>query len=199
MKRFKTLFLSLAGLALVSTFVWAAQTSIVSYKGEGALRAVDVYELDRAGDVNIYQGDIQLGQNGLTPSTTADTYPGMTVPVYNAYGASIPVGSVMIASTTSNILSGYGSIAAAASTTTVIGIAYETIASGAVGDMKISGYALVLTTGPVYPGDVLVSTNPLSGAVGYAGADASPTTGSDIGVAMSAGTAAGGLTLIRLR
>lgn len=198
MKRFKKLSMFLASVVLASS-LWAIRTDIISLQGIPDAREVDAFTVDSDGDINLYQGDIQLGQSGSTPSTTANTYPGFTVPIYNASGVSIPLGSVIIASTTNNSTAGYGTIENVGSTTTVLGVAYEIIAAGAVGDMTIAGYALCLTTGPVFIGNVLVSSAPnASSARGYAGADATPTTGADIGVALSARTD-GGLTLTRLR
>jgi len=77
-----------------------------------------------------------------------------------------------------------------------IGISEGAVAAGSIGYITVGGYALALTTGTVNRGDTLVSTGTVSG---YLGADTTPTTGADVGVALSSGTAAGGLTIIRLR
>lgn len=170
----------------------AARTSIWSVEGSGSLRSVDVAEVDSDGDFNLYQGDIQLGQAGSAPaSATANTFPCVTIQLTNQLGTAISVNSLVIASATA---SGF-STAAVTSTTSVLGVAYETIAAGAVGDICVEGYAVVSTTGTVNFGDVLVS----SATAGFAGADATPTTGADFGIALEEGAAAGDTVLVLLR
>jgi len=80
--------------------------------------------------------------------------------------------------------------------TSWVGIAVAATSTGSAVAIYTYGYVHALTTGAVNPGDTLVSSNT---ETGYLGADTTPTTGADVGVAMEYGTAAGGLTLIRLR
>jgi len=80
--------------------------------------------------------------------------------------------------------------------TTWFGIAKAAASTGSIVDVYYDGFVLALTTGTVNPGDTLVSTNTVRG---YLGADTTPTTGAEVGIAMSAGTAAGGRVKIRMR
>jgi hypothetical protein len=170
-----------------------------------ALRGQDAFRVDSTGNLRLYQGDVKLGDAGTTPGYTAPTsqtagnYFGLKVPFYNA-GTATTQGTVILASTTATNF-GYGSSAAVLATTTVLGVADGVYANGAVGYMTISGYALVLTTGAVKIGDILISTDGTNaaGAVGYAGAKSSPAAATEIGVAFSSGTTAGGLTLVKLK
>ena len=151
-----------------------------------------------SGEVTIYNGDLQLGSDGTAPDTSSGGYYGIKVPFTNASGQALTQGHIIVVNSTGT---GTGKIVGVTSTTTILGVCEGTVAAGAVGYATVAGYALVLTTGTVLPGDVIVSSNPFgAGAVlGYGGADATPDSGADVGVAMSAGTAAGGLTLIRVR
>jgi hypothetical protein len=200
----KKVLLSLVLVGIGSLIYGASNifTDFLSISGNGSLRNTSIFWIDANRDVSVYDGDVILGGSGSTPSTTAGTYPGVQVPFYNASATTLVQGNVIIASATNATAgAGYGSIAAVLSTTNVVGICAGTVASGAVGWMTVSGYALVLTTGTVNMGNVLVSTAGTvgTGAAGYAGAIVAPTSGTDIGIAMSQGTAAGGLTLVRLR
>lgn len=108
------------------------------------------------------------------------------------------VGSVLIATSPVN-----GKMAVAVSPnsgtadlTSVIGVALAQASTGTVVNVATNGFALVLTTGTVNPGNVLTST---STAYGYLAASTSTIWGADFGVALSTGNAAGGLTLIKIR
>jgi hypothetical protein len=168
--------------------------------GVGSLRNTAIAFIDSNRDFNLYDGDFNLGVSQSRPTTATGTYPGITVPIYNASGSAWTEGDVIIASATAST-AGYGSYAAINATTTVIGVAAESIANGAVGLMKVSGWALVKTTGTVQIGNILVSTSGSNGAgvAGYAGVTTgTQVVGTAIGKAMSVGTAGGGTTLVLL-
>jgi hypothetical protein len=150
-------------------------------------------------------GSIQLGSDEDSP--TAITFENvndhqMRVPITNKSGATMLKGTVITSSTTAGTQAGWGSQVATLATTTVLGVAAENISNGSVGYMAVNGYALVLTTGTVVPGNILVSTagTESAGAAGYAGVTTgTEVVGTNIGTAISSGTAAGGLTIIKLR
>jgi len=130
----------------------------------------------------------------VIPSTTNAANFGIKIPFYNASGAATAQGTIIIASATTNNAF-YGSYAAVLATTSVLGVCDGVYANGVVGWMTVSGYALVLTTGTVAMGNVIVTTGTIAG---YGGATAAPTSGTDVGVAV-ASTNVQGLTPIRLR
>lgn len=154
-----------------------------------------IYELYSDGTVTI-AGPLKSSNNYTATSVTLPTtVTGSNfahwVPVTNI-GPAVVQGEVLIASNT-----GTGYVRSQPGTTaltTVVGVAAEAIASGAKGWMvpRGGGFAIVRTTGTVNIGDTIVSS---ATAVGYAGGTATPTTGTDFGTAMSAGTAAGGVIL----
>ena len=153
-----------------------------------------------SGEVTIYNGDLQLGSDGTAPDTSSGGYYGVKVPFTNGTGITLSQGMIVCASTGT----GAARAAVVTATTTVVGVAEGTITAGSVGYMTVSGYALVLATGTVIEGDVIVTTNVAGGSAvyGYGGGTATPTTGTDVGVAMSrrvSGTEGAGLVLIRLR
>lgn len=158
----------------------------------GSTRGLDAWRVDSTSDFYLYNGDINLGAGGTVPSTTAGAYPGIKVPLVNS-GTPVTQGMVAVANSTGT---GQGFSLSVLSTTAVVGIWDGTYATGATGYITVGGYALVLTSGAVSAGDVIVSSNT---GIGYAGRNTTPTSGTDIGVALGQGTAAGGLTLIRLR
>lgn len=86
-----------------------------------------------------------------------------------------------------------------ADVTSWIGIASAAASTGSIVGMYTDGFVLALTTGAVTAGATLVNaTN--AGGRGHLKADTTPTTGADVGVAMSAKTAtASSLILIKLR
>ena len=203
----KTIFRSLVTATLIGLLMggpwkaaFAANADIQAYSGSGALNNIDVFRITSTGDIKItdtssytalsidstsggldvYNGSLTLGAIGTTPSLS--NYFSIKVPCYNV-GAAVTVGTVMVASNTGT---GYCSQSPATlDLTNVIGIAAGSIASGAVGNIVISGYGIIKTTGTVSIGDALVSTGT---SAGYAGADTTPTTGAKIGVAMKAGS-----------
>lgn len=93
--------------------------------------------------------------------------------------------TVTVGNNTADLTTWAGICAVAASTGGVVGI-YN----------RAGDWVLARTTGTVTEGQILVSG---TSADGYLQADATPTTGADVGVALEDGTAAGGLTLIQLR
>lgn len=193
-------FLPVKTLIAIPTF--SDFSNFWAIKGIGSLTNTAIAYIDSTRDFNLYDGDINQGVSGTRPSTTAGAYPGLTVPIYNGYSAAMAEGDVIIASVTATT-SGYGSEGALTATTTVLGVAAEAIAVGAIGSMRVGGYAIVKTTGAVAIGDLLVSSAGVAGvgAVGYAGKLAPGTSdliGCVLGKAMSVGTAAGGNTLILL-
>lgn len=192
MKRFK-LWL---GIGLVSVLGYITIVHAASYYERYLVNGSEIWRLDNDGTT--YQTgaatttDLKLGTGA--PSTTA--FYAVKVPFYAA--VAMDQGDVVISSQNG---SGYGSKAAVLATTTVLGVCDGTYAAGSIGYMAVSGYALVLTTGTVAAGNVLVSTGGTNGtgAAGYAGVTTgTQVVGTTVGKAMVAGTAAGGLTLIKL-
>lgn len=181
-----------AVMVIVVRNSYSGNTDIWALGGQGAVNNKDMLRLDSNYDLRLYYGDLYFGDVGTAPSTSAGGYYGVKVPCYNV-GPAITAGMVVVSSNTGT---GYCRSSEASGSTSVIGVAEGAIASGAVGYITVAGYATVLTTGTVAIGSVVVSS---ASAVGYGGGTTTPTTGTDLGVAMSAGTAAGGLTLIRLR
>lgn len=145
-----------------------------------------IYELNSDGSL-VTTGSSRRGNNYTgslvsLPTVSSGSFMSTWVPCYNPTASSIPAGSVLIAST-----SGLGFVQpspSVLSTTTVVGIAAEAIAASTKGWMIPlgGGYSLVLTTGAVNIGDVLVTTGT---AAGRAGVNNTPTSGTDIGVAVS--------------
>jgi hypothetical protein len=149
-------------------------------------------------------GSILQGTSGVAPSTapTSGNSLGIMTPVLLANGSANAAveGSVLISSTaisnqvTVVVSTGAGHI-------NVVGIAAAVASTGSVVNMYTSGFVLALTTQTVNAGDVLVTTTTPAGylvSAGQAGGVALAT-GNDVGVAMGAGVAAGGLTKIWLR
>lgn len=146
----------------------------------------------------VFNSDVS--QNGIqltSTATTSGTSVGLTKKAYLSGTAAAIEGSLLITTTP---VSGYGlSVAvslAGADQTSWLGVAKSAASTGSVVDVYYSGFVLALTTGTVAPGDTLVTSSLVRG---YLAADVTPTTGADVGVALSAGVAAGGLTKIKLR
>lgn len=169
-------------------------TSFWAIKGIGSLVNTAIAWVDTNRDFNLYDGDIRLGGKGNQPSTTAGEYPGFKVQIKNCGSTAWVQGTLV---TVNDGAAGCGQTSPATTDLTDwIGISEGAVAAGSVGYVTVGGYALALTTGTVNRGDALVSTGTVAG---YLGADTTPTTGADVGVALSSGPAAGGLTIIRLR
>jgi hypothetical protein len=204
-KHLKKVALSLALITVVGFGVksfagtYAAFSDFTSFwaiKGIGSLTNTAIAYIDVARDFVLYDGDVRLGGKGSAPSTTAGEYPGYKVQIKNCGTAAWVQGHLIVVN---DDAVGCGATVNGTDRTDVIGVSEGAVAVGSVGYITVAGYALVLTTGTVNRGDVIVSSAPGTGLIGYAGADTTPTTGADVGVALSSGTAAGGLTLIRLR
>lgn len=192
------IFSGLLVAALVAVGV-ATRGDITALIGSGTLRGVEVFRISSTGDLTLtdsasytaatvdstsgdittYNGDLTLGSKGATISQSQ--YWSIKVPCYNV-GEAVTQGTVMVASNT-----GVGychRVQAVIDVTSVIGVADASIAEGAIGNIVISGYAIVKTTGTIAIGDALVSTGTVAG---YAGPDTTPTTGAKIGVAVESG------------
>lgn len=215
MKKSKIVF-GLLVLFLVASFavpnLRSALSDIFALQGGGSLYNKDVFRITSTGDVYItdsssytgmlidsttgeltaYSGDLVMGGNGSQPSTS--NYYGLKIALKNCGASAWAAGNLI---TVDDNEAGCGRVSPATlDLTDWVGISEGTVAAGSVGYVTVGGYALALTTGTVNRGDCIVSTGTVAG---YMGADTTPTTGADIGVALSSGTAAGGLTLIRLR
>lgn len=163
-------------------------------KGIGTLTNTAIAFIDTTRDFNLYDGDIVLGAKGNQPSTTAGEYPGYKVQIKNCGSTAWVQGTLVIANANA---AGCGQTGTATTDlTSWLGISEGAVAVNAVGSITVGGYALALTTGTVNRGNTLVST---SSTAGYLTGNATPTTGADVGVALSSGNAAGGLTIIRVR
>lgn len=190
MKRFKR------NWAFAALFVGVAVT--LAYAGDRILRYTyqgnQKFDLRSDGlvlAVSIKHADNSTVTSATLPTTSTGANFSTWVPVYNV-GAAVTQGDVLIASNTGT---GYVMAGIASSgLTNVVGVAAESIASAAKGWMVSlgGGYAVVHTTGTVAIGDVLVTT---TSAAAYLATNNSPSAGTVVAKAMSAGTAAGGSTL----
>lgn len=191
------------GFLAVSGVIYAQTPSsdiddYFTIKGRGTEYNTSVGYIDSNKNFNI-SGGVYLGIQASTPSFTVGTHPGLKVPFVNKSGAVMVQGTVVVSSTTNNSQTGWGSQVAILATTTVLGVNDSACAVNAVCWMTVSGYALVLTTGAVQVGNILVSTAGTNnaGAAGYAGVTTgTQVVGTEVGIAASSGTASGGLTLI---
>jgi hypothetical protein len=191
----KRVVLATAFVAIAFSTLYAANY-LVRYTVAGSQQ----YVLENDG-TSTQRGAAKFGDDQTDPTLptliTADDF-GIKMPFYNASGASMSRGQVVLASATATTAN-YSSVASVLSTTTWVGICDGTVANGETGWMTVSGYAAVLTTATVKIGDILVSTNSID--AGYAGAIAGAATvleGTVIGRAVSVGTASGGLTIVKL-
>lgn len=179
-------------VALVVTLAYAA-TSVQRFVVGGD----QIYDLQQDGWLGIV-GPFAFGNSRTAPTlptTTTGSNFSFQLPVYNPTSSSIAAGSVLIASDTGT---GYVNKAPATDDlTTIIGVAASAISATSKGWMipRGGGLAVVLTTGTVSIGHTLVST---AASAGYLIGDPTPTTGADVGTALTAGTAAGGSTLVLL-
>ena len=146
-----------------------------------------------------------LSSQGVLPSTdtTSGNSSGQSVKAYLAGTVAAVEGSLLVATTP---VAGTGPIIVQGLTVIVgpatndltnwLGVAKTAASTGTLVDVYYSGFVLARTTGTVVPGDSLVST---TAAAGYLTGDSTPTTGADVAIAITAGTAAGGLTKVRLK
>lgn len=193
MKRFLKSALAVLALSASAAFVFgdAAPASIESYVGTGVNHNTPVYTLDYNGTQQ-QAGDLSLGMKNVaanTLPTLGDST--IQVPVYlstNSASAALQ-GSVIIATTPINgqVTGIVAPLNAVAGNTAVIGIADAAAATGTVFQLDIVGPSLVLGTGTITTGDLLVSTG--TGA-GYVGSNNSAAAGAIIGTALNSGTSA---------
>ncbi len=173
-------------------------TDLWTINGTGTLNSTAIAWIDSSRDLSLYDGDIVLGGSGSQPSTTSGAYPGYQVPFYNASGGTLTEGDVVIASVTATSGTGYMTTTTALATTTVMGICAGSVANGAIGWMKIAGWAIAKTTGTVNVGDLLVTTNTVAGRLGRIAPAATVEEGAVVAKAAEVGTAAGDTILVLL-
>ena len=190
MKRFKNAWQFALLVTLGCVALAYAGTRLVRYTVGGS----QIFDLRSDGlilAVPVKSGDNSTVTSVTMPTTTTGSNFSQWVPVYNV-GAAVTQGDVLIASNTGTgyVMAGIASSGA----TNVVGVAAESIASAAKGWMVPlgGGYAVVHTTGTVAIGDILVTT---TSAAAYLATNNSPSAGTTVAKAMSAGTAAGGSTL----
>ncbi len=169
--------------------------------------AFNPYQRTRMNDVRVDDiraversyGDADVTSDITLPTASDALYQDL-LPVYNPTASTIAAGSVLISSNVAANTGAYVQVAPATiDQTNVIGVAAEAIAATSKGFMVPRGgkFALALTTGTIARGDVLVTSNTVSGS-GYLGVDNTPTTGADVGVALRP-SSDGNLLLILLR
>lgn len=163
-------------------------------KGIGSLANTAIAYIGTNRNFHLYDGDVILGSKGNQPSTTTGEYPGFKVQIKNCGATAWVQGTLVVADPNAVGCGAKGG--ATTDLTSWIGVSEGAVAVGAIGNISVGGYALALTTGTVSRGDTLVST---TSAAGYLTGDSTPTSGADVAVALSSGTAAGGLTIVRLR
>lgn len=199
MKRIKKSWLLVLGLFALPvayfSYVYAAY-SYQTFKVSGNI----IYDLWSDGSLAIAgalkSGNSNTGSTVTLPTATTGSNYAHWVPVFNPTTSSIPVGTILIASNTG--VAYIQPCPAILSTTTIVGVAAGAIAASTKGWMVPlgGGYSVVLTTGIVNVGDVLVSSGTVAGR---AGSNNAPTSGTDIGVAVTSGAAAGASVLAILR
>lgn len=205
------MIVALIGFTGVNAYATCAPTDIMCY----VVGAVQKFRVTSAGNVSIAgtltttgtstasdyntAGDIRLGVSGTAEpiAATSGNSQGIKIPVIiDDASAAVLEGSVLVVmAPTADGKTRVTLGGASNDLTTVGGIAASAGAAGATIDMYISGFVVALTTGTVNPGNTLVTT---TNAAGYLTGDSTPTTGADVGVALSTGTASGGLTRILL-
>lgn len=170
----------------------ADNNDIASWQGSGALNNIDVVKIDENGDLRLYNTDIVLGNQGIQPSDSTGGYYGIKVPCYAV--TAISQWDLVIASNTGTGYCRTGT--ATADLTSFLGISDGNYAAGSVAYVTVAGFTLAKTTGTVNIGDALVTGTTSAGSLI---ADTTPTTGAKVGIALKAGTASGGNTLILLK
>lgn len=118
MKKLKLRLASaLAFVLLVGTaaLVKSANTDIVNWAGQGLYWAKDMVHIDSNYNLRLYNGNIVLGDNGLTPTTantqttpsvTVGGYYGLKLPITNGSGITSAAGMVVCSSFTSSSVQG---------------------------------------------------------------------------------------------
>lgn len=142
----------------------------------------------------VIQGDTATGASVTLPTTTTGSNFSNWVPVYNV-GAAVVQGEILISSNTGTAYVRGGP--ATTDLTNVVGVAAAAIASGAKGWMvpRGGGYAVVLASGTVNIGDILVSSATWAG---YGAADNTPTAGASYATAMSGNTTGSGSGILAI-
>lgn len=187
----------LISIAFVSVCFAASSTY---YRRERTNTLGQIWLLENTGKVT-QLNSLQFGDNEdspTLPTATTGSQFSVKVPFYNGAAVSISTGMIVLSSTTNSTGIAYGTIGATLSTTTWIGVADGTVDSGSTGWMIVAGYANVLTTGTVIPGNLIVSTDSVAGYGGFIAGANTVFEGAVVGKAVQTGTASGGLTLVRL-
>jgi len=155
----------------------------------------DLNILGSTGD-NIYWGSSSAS---ISTATTSGTSRGTIVYVYLKGTQAAIEGSLLVSTTPASTNNGVTVAVCniAADKTGWLGIASAAASTGSIVGMYTDGFVLALATGAITAGGTLVNSTV---SRGYLMTDITPTTGADVGVAMSArATTAGGLILIKLR
>jgi hypothetical protein len=142
---------------------------------------------------DIIQGTV--GSGAIITNTAPNS--SLAIPVVVSSGVS--QGGVLIAgsTTTANPSSVAGIPCTTSGATTVIGVADVAGSSGTVVNVDYSGVGVVLTTGTVSVGDLLVSSAPATGGC-IAATNNSASVGTVIGTALTVGTSASSPVLTRV-
>lgn len=213
MKNRLKVLLAMLALCVFSYKIVSAGT-IESFNGNGANSSVVEYVLDDSGNLSINGNfvstgtlstvnDVRLGISGTAATnvvTAAGNSHGVMTPIYLSGSNPAFEGSLIVATNSvagSTALSGIVRIGDLPNTLNWIGIAAAAASTGSIVDVYTSGFVMALTSGPVLPGQLLVSTNTYSSYLVSTGTVSSGN--ALVGIAMSSGTTAGGLTPIRLR
>ena len=144
-------------------------------------------------------GKVGFGVDGTAETVTATSGNSecMGMQVYMGGAATAAEGSVLIATTTISSKVTVMVAPATSGRTDFVGVAAEAGAPGATINMCTDGFALVLATGTIIPGDIVRST---STGAGYVGTGDTVTAGSVVGVSLGNVTAASpGLLKVRLK
>lgn len=195
MKKFKSWGAAALLITIGISLAYATVTYVQSFKVGGNY----VWILESTGATlqtgAMKSGNTLTGSSLTLPTTVTGSNFSRWVPVKNIGSSAVIQGQILIASNT-----GTGFVMGAPATldlTNTVGVAAEGIASGATGWMvpRGGGYAVILASGTIAIGDVLVS----SGATaGYAWSDTTPTTGAQLAIAMSANTSGSGNPILAI-
>lgn len=174
----------------------AANSDASAIGGQGIYWSKDMYRIDSNYNLRLYNGSLVFGDNGLTPSSanpqtsptiTTGGFYGIKLPITNGSSSTSSIGQVVCSSTLASGIQ--GTFVSATATTSILGVVDGSYVSGATMYMTTHGYALVLTTGAVLPGQLLVSSATASGRAGAA--NGTVVVGTVIGKALTVGAAAG--------
>jgi hypothetical protein len=185
--------------ALVVGTIWAGTTTYdrLKLRDNGIVDSGGTERIT-IGNPTVINGALLLGVDSSSKTSVGNIDNRVRItPMLLAGTVNAVQGSALVATSTST--SPGAAVAVSAATidlTTVVGVAKAAATVGSLVYVVDSGFALARTTGTVTPGTVLVTTQ---AAAGYLAANANSVWGADVGVAITTGTAAGGLTLIKLR